>query len=637
MAISRDWTDGSQRGVRRFAASTLVWGLMLPGGAHCAGVAGVAAAGDAIPFPTPKYEVRLEPTVPVPMRDGVRLSTDLYLPVGAGDKLPVILIRTQYDKSTWREPAAFQDGEARMFAGQGFAVAVQDIRGRYESEGVYMLARDDGPDGYDSVEWLMKQSWSNGSVGTYGCSSLGNTQIVQAPLRHPKLKAMVPQHSGGASRTQFWDVATAGVLEIGWAPEWFYLEGSKLFARPPPGATREQVREFYRHVKPKPELPKVDFEAVMRTLPVIDMGWQPGWPANDWRDYVLHGPADPHWDRFGYFKGDEKVDVPALFINSWYDMSPHETLHMFTRFRDNAVSRRARDNQYVIIGPSGHCQHESVTSDYSYGRRPLGDPRKDYWAVYLRWFDHWLRGEKAGLGDLPHVQYYLMGKNAWRSADTWPLPGTKFTPYYLHSTGHANSRFGDGALSTEVPGEEPADHYIYDPAAPVPSLGYNTPGGKADHDQRGIEARHDVLVYSTPVLEQGVEVTGPVNAVLYVSSSAKDTDFTAKLVDVYPDGRAFNIREGVARARYREGFAKEVWMEPGGVYEVHISLQVTGNYFAAGHRIRLEVSSSNFPRLERNLNTGGKNYDETEWAVAENAIHHSEAHPSHLLLPVIPD
>jgi hypothetical protein len=318
-------------------------------------------------------------------------------------------------------------------------------------------------------------------------------------------------------------------------------------------------------------------------------------------------------------------------------MSPHETLWLFNRFRENGISKRARGNQYVIIGPTGHCQGEEATSNYSYGKRELGDPRRDYWSLYLRWFDHWLRGEKSGLGDLPRVQYYLMGRNEWRSAEAWPLPGTRYTPYYLRSGGRANSRFGDGTLSTEAPENEPPDHYIYDPGSPVPSLGYNTPGGKADHDQRAIEARHDVLVYSTPPLERGMEVTGPIEVVLYVSSSARDTDFTAKLVDVYPDGRAFNLREGIARARYREGFDRQLWMEAGGIYEVRVSLQVTGNYFAPGHRIRLEVSSSNFPRFERNLNTGGRNYDETEWVTATNAIHHDSLHPSHLILPVIPE
>jgi hypothetical protein len=592
-------------------------------------------ASDANPLPAPKYEVRLETGVMVPMRDGVRLSTDLYFPVGAGDRLPVILIRTQYDKRPWRTPTGFDQVEARMFAGQGFVVAVQDIRGRYESEGEYELARHDGRDGYDMVGWLAAQDWSNGSIGTYGCSSLGNTQIFNAQLRHPNLKALLPQHAGGASRTQLWDVVTAGVLEIGWAPEWFYVDGSKLFARPPAGAGAGERARYHRYIESKPALPAVEWDSVIRGLPVRDMGTRPEWPANDWPDFVTHPFGDPFWDGFGYFTADSKVDVPALFINSWYDMSPHETLWMFNKFRDNAQSERARDNQYVIIGPTGHCQGHEATSNYSYGARELGDPRKDYWSVYLRWFDHWLRGEQAGLGKLPRVQYYLMGRNEWRSATDWPLPDTRFTPYYLHSAGKANSRFGDGLLSVERPGEQPPDRFVYDPGAPVPSLGYNTPGGKVDHDQRGIEARHDVLVYSTPPLATGVEVTGPIEAVLYVSSSAKDTDFTAKLVDVYPDGRAFNLREGVARARYRAGFDREVFMQPDGIYEIRIGLQATGNWFGPGHRIRLEVSSSNFPRFERNLNTGGRNVDETEWVTAENSVHHSPAHASYVLLPVI--
>jgi putative CocE/NonD family hydrolase len=602
-----------------------------------ASLAGATGPDDPIPLPAARYEVHLESTVLVPMRDGVRLSTDLYLPVGAGERLPVILIRTQYDKRPYREPEDMERGAARMFAGQGFAVAVQDIRGRFESEGEYMLARHDGPDGYDTIDWLARQPWSNGNIGTYGCSSLGNTQIFAAQHRHPNHKTMIPQHAGGASHTQLWDVVTAGVIEIGWAPEWFYVDGSKLFSRPPPGSSREQVLEYYRHTVPQSELPKVDFEQVIRSLPVIDMGWKPGWPPNDWRDYVVRAFADPYWKRLGYFGDESKIDVPALSMNSWYDMSPHEALYMFNRFRENAVSRRARDNQYVILSPTGHCQSESAGSSYSYGHRPLGDPRKDYWAIYLRWFDHWLRGEKRGLGDLPRVQYYLMGRNEWRSAGAWPLPGTQFTRWYLHSGGKANSRFGDGLLSTEPPRAQPADSFVYDPGSPVPSLGYNTPGGKFNHDQRDIEARQDVLVYTTPPLAEGIEVTGPVEALLYVSSTAKDTDFTAKLVDVYPDGRAFNLREGIARARYREGFDRQVWMKPGEVYEISIDLQVTGNYFGPGHRIRLEVSSSNFPRFERNLNTGGRNYDETGWIVATNTIHHGGAHASALVLPVVPE
>jgi putative CocE/NonD family hydrolase len=243
---------------------------------------------------------------------------------------------------------------------------------------------------------------------------------------------------------------------------------------------------------------------------------------------------------------------------------------------------------------------------------------------------------------MPKVQYYLMGKNVWRSADAWPLPRTELREYYLHSEGAANGRFGNGTLSTEPPSREPPDRYVYDPATPVPTTGgtfccTNTPGldGGA-WDQSEVEMRHDVLVYTSPVLEEGIEVTGPIEARLYVSSSARDTDFTARLVDVYPDGTAFNVQEGILRARYREGFDKKIWMSPGEVYEIKIDLHATSNYFGPGHRVRLEVSSSNFPRFDRNLNTGGNNYSETEWVVARNAVYHSSEHPSRLIVPVIP-
>ncbi len=243
---------------------------------------------------------------------------------------------------------------------------------------------------------------------------------------------------------------------------------------------------------------------------------------------------------------------------------------------------------------------------------------------------------------MPKVHLYVMGKNQWRSENEWPLARTQFTKYYFHSNGHAHSRFGTGTLSTAAPGNEPADVYVYDPKTPTPSVGgplcctgtADAPSGV--FDQSDVETRNDVLVYSTPVLRQGVEVTGPLSVVLYVSSSAPDTDFTAKLVDVYPDGSAFNIQESILRARYREGFDKKVWMKPGEVYEVRIDLQATSNYFGPGHRIRLEISSSNFPRFDRNLNTGGNQYNETEWKEATNTIHHSRIHPSHILLPVIP-
>lgn len=593
--------------------------------------ASVAAGGEIGASPKPRFAVDLEKSLLVPMRDGVRLSTDLYIPKGADAKLPVILIRTQYDKSNYWNDG--ENGEPQLFAGQGFIVAVQDIRGRYESEGEYALARHDGVDGYDTVDWLSKQPWSNGKVGTYGCSSLGITQVFQAQLRHPALAAVLPQAAGGASRRQLWDVVTSGVPEIGWALEWFYESGGKLFARPPVGSSREQLLEFVRFFNTGPELPKIDYAPILHTLPVRDMADKAGGPPSDWIEYVTRESGDPQWDQIGYFGDHSVVDVPALFSDSWYDMSVGETLYLFNGFKRNAVSRRARDNQFVIISPTDHCESEDTEVPAIVGERDLGDARNDFWAIYVRWFDHWLRGAGGDFPRMPHVQYYLMGANQWRSAEQWPLPRTRYTRYFLLSDGKANTRFGDGTLSTRAPGDQPSDSYVYDPMNPVPSHGINLPGGGVD--QRKTDERQDRLVYTSAPLVAGVEVTGPLQVVLYVSSDARDTDFTAQLSDVYPDGRSFNVMSGITRTRYREGFEKHAWMEPGRSYAVRIDLQATSNYFAPGHRIQVQISSSDFPRFARNMNTGGNGYDETKGVRARNTIHHDAQRPSHILLPVI--
>ncbi len=605
--------------------------------------AGHAQQGAPPARPEPKYAVRLETTVMVPMRDGVRLSTDLYFPEGAPARLPTILMRTPYNKKGSRR----EGSTARIFAGQGYVVAVQDKRGKWESEGTYVVSGGDREDGYDTVDWLSKQPWSNGSVGTFGCSYLGDVQIFQAPLRHPALKAMIPQASGSSighagGRYRYFGAWNGGAFELAAATGWFPENGSKLYYRPPPGTPDSIRRQYADYFNPAPTLPEIRHRELWWTLPLVSVMDRAGAPPTDWEDFLSRELSDPWWDQFGYLRGDERFDTPALFINSWYDFGVAETLLEFELFRKNAQSDRARDNQFVIISPTTHCASGGASQNTRAGDRPLGDARKDYWRIYLDWFDHWLNGAENGITQMPKVQYYLMGANEWRSSDSWPVPGTRAVQYYLHSDGRANSRLGTGTLSTEPPAkDELPDHYTYDPATPVPSLGgpvcctgtSDAPAGS--FDQSPVEMRNDVLVYTTPPLTQGVEVTGPLHAVLFVSSSARDTDFTAKLVDVHPDGRAFNVQEGILRARYREGFHRKVWMQPDRVYEVPVDLQATANYFPAGHRIRLEVSSSNFPRFDRNLNTGGNNYDETAGVAARNTIHHSRRYPSHVVLPIV--
>jgi len=324
-----------------------------------------------------------------------------------------------------------------------------------------------------------------------------------------------------------------------------------------------------------------------------------------------------------------RFNTPALQVCSWYDSVVNETFLLAKLMRENGESALARDNQFVVIAPTTHCAFDSATERTVVGKRELGDAQFDYYNLYLRWYDRWLKGLENGMASVPKVQIYVMGANKWRSENEWPLARTRFTKYYLHSGGHANSREGDGVLSTEAPRDEVSDQFRYDPKNPMPTV------GEGAQDQSEVERRADVLVYSTPPLTAGVELTGTMELVLFVGSSARDTDFTAKLVDVYPNGTAFNLQDGVLRARYREGFNKKVWMKPGEIYPLKIDLHATSNHFPAGHRIRLEVSSSNFPRFDRNLNTGGNNYDESETMVATNTVCHSRARASYVVLPVI--
>ena len=603
------------------------------------------ALGQAPRFPRPeaKYPVRVDSSVTVPMRDGVKLSTDLYFPVGVGDRLAVVLIRTPYNKNAYRRDNSI----AYWWAGQGYAVATQDTRGRFESEGEFVVSGHDVEDGSDTDDWLAAQSWSSGKVGTYGCSYVGDVQIMQSKARNPRLAAMIPQSAGSSigsagGRYHYFGAVLGGAVELAAGTGWFRGSGTKVFYRPPAGLPREAWLKVAGFFDPAPQLPPVNFRDYWGYLPIIDIQKKMGSPPTDWEKVISTPLTDPWWDQFGYLKDTDQFDVPALHVNGWYDFGVAETLFEFNLLRTNAASDGGRNGQFAIISPMNHCQAERATAQTTVGERPLGDAQFDYWVTYLRWFDHWLKGIDNGIAAGPKLQIYVMGKNQWRGENEWPLARTRFTKYYLHSDGKANSRLGSGALSTAPPAAEPSDRFVYDPATPVPSRGgpvccTGTPDApEGSFDQSEVELRSDVVVYTTAALERGVEVTGPLQLVLYVSSDQLDTDFTGKLVDVYPDGKAYNVQEGILRGRYRDGFGKKVWMKPGEVYQVKVDLQATSNYFAAGHRIRVEVANSNFPRFDRNLNTGGNNFDETEWKVANNVIHHSARFQSHILLPLIP-
>jgi putative CocE/NonD family hydrolase len=357
---------------------------------------------------------------------------------------------------------------------------------------------------------------------------------------------------------------------------------------------------------------------------------------------IQRTPDDPAWYKGGLYHDDVPIGVPSLWFMSWYDVSVSPNLALFNHVREHGADAETRENQFAMVAPVAHCSYTRATENTVVGERNMGDARWDYNELIFNWWDRWLKGEQNSITDtLPKVRYYTMGSNEWNSASAWPPPAVEMVTYYLDSGGHANTLSGDGFLTTQRPGGDHSDAFAYDPSDPVVSYGGNVCciGGAIDagaFDQREIEAeREDILVYTTEPMTEGVEVSGPIEITLYVSSDVKDTDFTVKLLDVYPDGTAYNLDESIQRVRYREGYDKQVFMQPGEVYEVKIGPVSTSDYFAEGHRIRIEVSSSNFPRFTRNLNTGGNNYDETEGVVAHNQIHHSDRYPSQIRVPVV--
>jgi len=596
-------------------------------------------------WPAPKYQVLLEKSVMIPMRDGTKLSTDIYRPEGEKGKLPVIVIRTPYNKRTWRnnqsKPA--NGSEAFKFAEQGYVVLVQDMRGKFESEGEYTISTPDDIDGYDTVTWAATQPWSTGKVGSYGCSYLGENQIQTAALRNPHLAAMIPQAAGGATR-HFGQIV-GGAVELATAVGWYWGAGSKDHLRPPASAGDDfwatQGANFNPGYVPAPGRYEQISDLMMNHLPTVETFKKFGGPRSDYEAVFSNPPNSQWWKDRHYPTSADKFNVPALHVNSWYDYGVGDTLFQFDLLSRNALSEVARNNQFAIISPTTHCSSEAVTEKTLVGARDVGDPRLGYGTLYLKWFDHWLKGIDNGVTKMPKVQIYVMGRNEWRGENEWPLARALPTKFYLESRNSANSRNGDGVLTTLAPSRLGRDVFDYDPANPVPSIGgplccTRKPNTEGSFDQARAEERQDVLVYTTPPLAEGVEVTGPLKAVLFVSSSVKDTDFTAKLVDVYPDGTAYNVQEGILRARYREGYENPVWMKSGKVYQLEVDMQATSNFFRPGHRIRLEISSSNFPRFDRNMNTGGRNYDEAKGKVARNTIWHGPGRQSYVLLPIVP-
>ena len=611
-----------------------------------------------VDFPKGLHAVRVERSHFVPMRDGIRLSTDLYFPEGIDGPLPVILERTPYDKSTHRKAdpgtPVNRMNKAWYFASHGFVFAVQDQRGKFESEGDYVVLHHDVEDAADTLDWFSSQPWCNGKVGMIGISIPGAVQIKAAQALHPALAAIVPQAAAtghgtaGGTMARFW--LRGGVQNLT-LPLWCHFSGSKLFYRPSKRLSREEFLATADLFDPAPKvgtyadmldpasLPRMQLKPQYRdalmTLPIVDICKVLGSPPSDWEDMATRAPMDPWWDGGNYLDDDTRVDAPALHVNAWHDYGVNETFLQYQHFRTKAESPLSRENQFVIISPLAHGTAEEVSSETIDGERPVGHARFDFWGTYLRWFEYRLKGMDNGFpGKTPRIQYFVPGLNVWKSSQEWPIPGTQRQRLYLSSGGAANTRLGDGKLLFEPADSTGSDSYVYDPADPVFDMSRSVQLGS--FDLRELEMREDILVYTTAPLERGLEITGSMRAFLHVSTDVPDTDLTVKIVDVYPDGRAFGLQEGYLRLRYREGFDREVMMEPGRVHEVEIDMLVYANHFLPGHCIRIEISSSNMPNYARNLNTGGDNGRDSHFRKARVTIHHGQGTPSCIELPVIP-
>lgn len=572
---------------------------------------------------------RIERNVMVPMRDGVTLATDLWIP--DGPPAPVLLVRLPYGKdmaaSSPLGPSILQLLDA------GYAVAWQDCRGTFRSDGEFTPHVDDPDDGTDTIAWLREQPWCDGNIGGYGASYLGFVQWASASRSPAGLKAIAPMVTTTDYHLTPW-YSEGGA--VSWHTMWTWVTMQTLAAAQKalaagagdPG-TLMKLSDMIAHP-----------QSHLDTLPVSDqplLAKQSPW----WLDWLAHPDRDQFWQDMAVAENLNQVTTPALNVGGWFDLFIGGTTRTFTRMRAEAGSAEAREGQRLIIGPWDHLTWDGTYPDRQF---PMAASAMaaDLTGEHIRFFDRWLRGSSAALDGRAPVRIFVMGIDQWRDEQDWPLPGTRYTSYYLHGAGKAHTADGDGGLSTEPPAAAAADTYTYDPASPVPSLGGRVMrpvaiNGAGPADQRPVEARQDVLCYSTPVLTGQVEVTGHVALVLHVASSARDTDFTGKLVDVFPDGRAIYLTDGILRARYRDSLAEPELLEPGKAYEVTLDLSVTSNVFLPGHRIRLEVSSSNFPRYDRNTNTGGViSQDSAERAVAAtNTILHGPEHPSRLVLPVI--
>jgi hypothetical protein len=590
----------------------------------------------------------IDEKVMMPMRDGIRLATDIYLPK-TEQKVPIIFSKTTYNFNSWGDGIEQTRTMERAYEAlkRGYAYVVQNERGRYFSEGEWDILGVPLTDGYDAFSWLEDQEWSNGKIGTLGCSSTAEWQMAVAALDHPSHAAMVPQGFGAGVGVvgSYYEQGNwyRGGAEQLLFPSWLYgVEHDKFKPRIPPGATQQDLIRISRFYDLAPENPPVNWAEAFKHLPLKDLLKNVNGKKEIFGKMISRKPNDSQWFEGGLYHDNMSFGVPSFWFVSWYDVSVAPNIALFNHVRENGKDDFVKDNQYLVIAPTLHCGFTRATENTIVGERLMGDARLDYNTLIYGWFDFLLKNEANDFKEnTPRVQYFTMGKNSWQTSETWPPKNTHLKTFYLNSNGKANSRFGDGKLAALMDQSGIlVDSFYYDPMNPVTSYGGGVcctgnavKGGS--FDQRKMEEREDILVYTSDVFKEGTEMTGFIESTLYLSSDVKDTDLTIKIIDVYPDGTSYNLEETIQRVRYREGYDKEVFMDKDKVYKVDLTPMATSNYFKKGHRIRIEVSSSNFPRFSRNLNSGGDNYDETESTIALNKIHHSKRYPSNIKLPFI--
>ncbi len=556
------------------------------------------------------YEVTIQAGVPVKMRDGVTLIADIYRPKAEG-KFPVLLTRTPYNR---RDPMT-----GTFLASHGYVVIMQDTRGRFDSGGEFYPFRHESEDGYDTIEWAAALEFSNGMVGTFGGSYVGATQMLAAIAKPPHLKAIFPY----VTASEYYD-------------GWTYQSGALMQAFTSTWTTGLAQDTLRRKASAMSKMSEW-----MNQLPVDDYRIIASPTADDvapyFRDWVAHEREDEYWRRWKISDHYSEMDIKALHSGGWHDIFLKGSIGNYVGMRKAAATETARQNQRLLVGPWAHTStsREGKIGDVTFGKHAVLDMN----GTIIKWFDYALKGIKNEFAGDSHVRIFVMGENVWRDEKEFPLARTQYTKYYFHSSKGANSGSGDGLLSVKTPGGEKSETFEYDPANPVPTIGGRLCCGgtlPGPYNQQPNESREDVLVFSTPPLERDTEVTGNISVELFAASSAVDTDFTAMIVDVDPSGYARFLTDGIVRARYRNSAERAELIESGRIYKYTIDLWTTSNLFKAGHRIRVYISSSNFPRFNRNLNTGEATMRGTKMLKARQTIYHDAERPSAIVLPIIP-